>query len=75
MRNSEIQSWLSSAAALDDIEPRTDRIIAQRDRVLNDWQKSMELAHDALMGEKTKSRIQFLQAEILPLAKHGGVCF
>ena len=74
MSKSEIQSWLSSATVVDDIEPHTDRPSWRRDRVLNDWQKSMEFAHDALMSKTTKSRVQFLQTEILPLAKHGGMC-
>lgn len=71
MSKSEIQSWLSSATTLDDGEFSGDRPLWQRDRVLSDWQKSMEYAQGVLLRDKTKLRVQFLQDELLSLAKHG----
>jgi hypothetical protein len=74
MSKSEIQSWLSSASTSDDGEFNGDRPSWQRDRVLNDWQKSMEYAQSVILRDKTKPRVQFLQDELLSLAKHGGTC-
>jgi hypothetical protein len=74
MSKSEIQSWLSSANTSDDGDFSDDGPSWQRDRVLNDWQKSMEYARNVLLRDKTKARIQFLQDELLSLAKHGGTC-
>ncbi|KAG6873014.1 hypothetical protein C0995_003975 [Termitomyces sp. Mi166 len=42
----------------------------QRDRVLDDWQRSLEYAEDVLLRAKTKERTRFLQDELLSLAKH-----
>lgn len=72
MSKSEIQSWLSSASTSDDVEFNGNRPSWQRDRVLNDWQKSMGYAQGVLLHDKTKLRVQFLQDELLSLAKHGG---
>ena len=44
----------------------------QKDRVLDDWERSMEYAQHVLVGGKTKLRILFLQDELLSLAKHPG---
>jgi len=44
----------------------------QKDRVLGDWESSMEYAQHVLVGGKTKLRILFLQDELLSLAKHAG---
>jgi hypothetical protein len=74
MSKSEIQSWLSSASMSDDGEFSGDRPSWQRDRVLNDWQNSMEYAQNVLLRDKAKARVQFLQDELLSLAKHGGRC-
>ncbi|KAF8883249.1 armadillo-type protein [Infundibulicybe gibba] len=70
MSKSEIQSWLSTASTSDDND-NGDRITWQRDRVLNDWPRAMQYAQDRLMDSKTKSRTQFLNEELLSLAKHG----
>lgn len=72
MSKSEIQSWLSSASTSGDVESTSDRRTWQRDRVLVDWERSLEYAQDELLGDKTKARIQFLEDELLSLAKHGG---
>lgn len=67
MSKSEIQSWISSATIGEEEEP-----VWQRDRVLVDWQASLEYAQTLLLNERTKTRIAFLRDEILSLAKHGG---
>lgn len=76
MSRSEIQSWLSSAAtptATDDAaEQLTDSTTWQRDRVLDDWQKSLEFAQGVLLGARTSVRVLFLKDELLGLAKHAG---
>jgi hypothetical protein len=72
MSKSEIQSWISSASTSGDAESTSDRLSWQRDRVLVDWERSLEYAQNELLGEKTKARVQFLQDELLSLAKHGG---
>ena len=69
MSASEIQSWISSSINEEEIG---DQRVWQRDQVLNDWPRSLEYAQTFLLNGKTKSRIQFLQDEILSLAKHGG---
>ena len=70
MSTSEIQSWISSSTNAG--EESGDGQVWQRDRVLNDWPRSLEYAQNFLLNGKTKARIQFLQDEILSLAKHGG---
>ena len=70
MSASEIQSWISSST--NEGEENGDQQVWQRDQVLNDWPRSLEYAQTLLLNAKTKSRIQFLQDEILSLAKHGG---
>ena len=73
MSASEIQTWISSST--NEGEENVDQQVWQRDGVLNDWPRSLEYAQSFLLNGKTKSRIQFLQDEILSLAKHGGSCF
>lgn len=72
MSKSEIQSWLNDTSS-----PTTatgeDEVVWQRDRVLNDWEKSLEYAQDTLLRSQTKLRIQFLREELLSLAKHAGI--
>ena len=70
MSASEIQSWISSST--NEGEETGDQRVWQRDRVLNDWPRSLEYAQNLLLNGKTRSRIQFLQDEILSLAKLGG---
>ena len=70
MSSFEIQSWISSST--NEGEENGDQRVWQRDKVLNDWPRSLEYARNFLLNGKTKSRIQFLQDEILSLAKHGG---
>ncbi|KAG6915850.1 hypothetical protein DXG01_009609 [Tephrocybe rancida] len=67
----EIESWISSAV-MDDPDAPTSGFTWQRDRVLNDWQNSVEYAQNILLGAKAKERSQFLQDELLSLAKHAG---
>jgi len=45
----------------------------QRDNVLNDWPRSIKFAQGRLLTSKTRVRIQFLQEELLSLARHGGM--
>ena len=70
MSASEIQSWISSST--NEGEENEDQRLWQRDQVLNDWPRSLEYAQTFLLNGKTKARIQFLQDEILSLAKHAG---
>ena len=70
MSASEIQSWISSST--NEGDDNGDQRVWQRDRVLNDWPRSLEYAQTFLLNGKTKRRILFLQDEILSLAKHGG---
>jgi hypothetical protein len=72
MSKSEIQSWIASNSSDD---PENGEISAdgwQRDRVLTEWPRSIEVARGKLMTNKTKIRISFLQDELLSLARHGG---
>ena len=71
MSASEIQSWISSS--INEGDEDRDPQVWQRDRVLNDWPRSLEYAQTFLLHGRTKSRIQFLQDEILSLAKHEGI--
>lgn len=68
---SEIHSWVATASVGDMSDDQQEQVW-QRDRVLNDWPKSVEYAQNVLLNAKTKDRIIFLQDEILSLAKHGG---
>ncbi|TFK45118.1 armadillo-type protein [Crucibulum laeve] len=73
MSKSEIQSWLSTAKTGENGDADVDDSIWQRDRVLSDWPRSLEIAQKTLLVGKNKTRIQFLQDELLSLAKHGGL--
>jgi hypothetical protein len=71
MSKSDIQSWIAGSGRPSDDEG-TD-FIWKRDRVLNDWDRSLEYAQTRLLTDRTKTRIEFLQEEILGLAKHAGM--
>lgn len=70
MSQTDIQSWLSSAATVD--ENGFAGPSWQRDRVLQEWSQALEFAQNKLLESKTSSRVQFLREELLSLAKHGG---
>jgi hypothetical protein len=72
-RRSDIQSWVTSAATtMNGGDSSDEGPTWQKDRVLDDWESSMEYAQHVLVGGKTKLRISFLQDELLSLAKHAG---
>lgn len=75
MSKSDIQSWLSSAKKFEDDGSDSSETRWKRDRVMEEWQNSMIAAQNILMEGKTNSRTSFLHDELLPLAKHGGICF
>jgi hypothetical protein len=74
MSKSEIQSWIASSNTMNDIanDDLGDGFSWQRDIVLNDWSRSIEFAQGKLLTSKTRIRVQFLQEELLSLARHGG---
>ena len=73
MSKSEIQSWLNSTASPSSPGEESDEGLGwKRDRVLCDWEKSLEYAQDKLLRGKTKLRVEFLREELLSLAKHAG---
>ena len=73
MSSSEIESWITSSNTSDDITNGNSRYETwQRDSVLKDWPKAMDFAQRKLLTSKTKIRLQFLQDELLSLARHGG---
>lgn len=74
MSSSEIQSWIASSNTSDDITNGDSQHETswQRDSVLKDWTKAMDFAQRKLLTSKTKVRLQFLQDELLSLARHGG---
>ncbi|KAG6864935.1 hypothetical protein C0991_006286 [Blastosporella zonata] len=53
---------------MDDPDAQATGFLWQRDRVLNDWERSVEHAQDILLGARVKERIIFLQDELLSLA-------
>ncbi|KAG2015263.1 translational activator GCN1 [Coprinopsis cinerea AmutBmut pab1-1] len=76
MSKSEIQSWIAQTgpAGADD-NGNSDgegggEYVWRRDRVLKDWDRSLEYAQTRLLGDKTKPRVQFLREEVLGLARH-----
>ncbi|KIK62847.1 hypothetical protein GYMLUDRAFT_242480 [Collybiopsis luxurians FD-317 M1] len=75
MSKSDIQSWLSSSSNFDDEdESGSSRSVGssrwQRDKVMNDWTPSMNVAQDVLLKSRTGTRVRFLREELLGLAKH-----
>jgi hypothetical protein len=73
MSNSEIQSWIASNTSNNMTNGDSgDGFSWQRDNVLNDWSRSIEFAQGRLLTSKTRIRVQFLQEELLSLARHGG---
>ncbi|KAF7968614.1 hypothetical protein HWV62_30003 [Athelia sp. TMB] len=51
--------------------PGEMKFVWQRDNVLGDWDRAMEYAQAQLINERTKTRVQFLQEEMMSLVKHG----
>ena len=74
MIRSHVQSWLSSNVQED---PTTDDESASwhRDRIIDNWQTSMEYAQNVLLHSKTSTRVLFLSDELLTLAKNPGMSF
>ena len=72
MSKSEIQSWINNTASTASVDSSDENQVWQRDRVLNDWDRSLEYAQTQLLTNKTKVRVQFLREELLSLAKHAG---
>ncbi|RXW23690.1 hypothetical protein EST38_g2167 [Candolleomyces aberdarensis] len=70
MSKSEIQSWINNTANTESVDLGDENQVWQRDRVLNDWDRSLEYAQTQLLTNKTKVRVQFLREELLSLAKH-----
>ncbi|KAG7093730.1 hypothetical protein E1B28_007382 [Marasmius oreades] len=71
MSKSAIESWLSSAGAEQENGEPISGYVWQRDRVSQDWEKSMEFARNVLLESRTSVRSRFLKEELFPLAKHG----
>ncbi|KAF9047662.1 armadillo-type protein [Panaeolus papilionaceus] len=72
MSKSEIQSWISSSQTRkDDSDDSENGYTWQRDRVIDDWPRSLDLAKTLLLTGKTGARVGFLRDELLSLAKHG----
>ncbi|KIY43656.1 translational activator GCN1 [Fistulina hepatica ATCC 64428] len=68
MSKADIQSWISSTHAGHGGDGGS-ALVWRRDRVLQEWSKSLEVACNQLMSSSTKSRVYFLQNELLPLAR------
>ncbi|KAF8627766.1 hypothetical protein AX17_006131 [Amanita inopinata Kibby_2008] len=71
MSKSEIESWISSTtgAGADGEEGASGSW--SRTLVPQDWSKALSHARTVLLVGKTKTRVQFLQDELLSFAKHG----
>ena len=73
MSSSEIQSWIASSNTSNNINGGSgDSFTWQRDNVFHDWPRSIDFAQGMLLTSKTRVRVQFLQEELLSLARHGG---
>ncbi|KAJ3552008.1 hypothetical protein NM688_g4384 [Phlebia brevispora] len=72
MAKSEIDSWIASTSSIsDDHDNESSSPEWRRDMVLANWNDAIRIAQNRLYTSSTKSRIQFLQEELLPLAKFG----
>ncbi|KAF7798833.1 hypothetical protein EIP86_010059 [Pleurotus ostreatoroseus] len=73
MPKSGIESWVASTSSVsDDRDNELNPSGWRRELVLSDWDQAMKIAQRKLYTSSTKSRIQFLQEELLPLAKSDG---
>lgn len=73
MPKSGIASWVASTSSVsDDRDNELNPSGWRRELVLSDWDQAMNIAQRKLYTSSTKSRIQFLQEELLPLAKSDG---
>lgn len=74
MAKSEIQSWIASTSAIS--ENSEDHSCGlpewRRELVLSDWNQAMNIAQKRLFTSSTKSRIKFIQEELLYIAKFAG---
>ncbi|KAI0757516.1 ARM repeat-containing protein [Daedaleopsis nitida] len=71
MGRSEIESWIASTSTSTDDDEKSTIPGWRRENIFNDWPGAMQTAQSRLFTSSTKARIQFLQEELLVLAKHG----
>lgn len=78
MGKTDIESWIASTSASSPAEDKENyggngSSCWRRDMVLNDWQAALAAARRALLSSSTKTRIRFLQDELLYIAQHCGM--
>ncbi|KAH9925947.1 ARM repeat-containing protein [Epithele typhae] len=73
MGRSEIETWMASTSTGSDDEgdSSTSGPTWRRENILKDWPTAMQVAQTKLFVSSTKARIQFLNEELLVLAKYG----
>lgn len=74
MAKSEIESWIASTSSIpNDSDSQSPGLPEwRRELVLSDWHEAMRAAQKRLFTSSTKARIQFLQEEILHVARFCG---
>jgi hypothetical protein len=74
----EIESWLQKAESntrvLDEMDAEGSGLglTWHRGEAVEDWEGALKTAHRRLMDSSTRLRLEFLNEELLALAKHGG---
>ncbi|EIW80197.1 ARM repeat-containing protein [Coniophora puteana RWD-64-598 SS2] len=72
----DIGAWLANAAPTSPIDDDMDDDRSKswdRDALFDDWPRSLQFAHNNLLTSSTKLRVEFLNGELLPLAKAGNM--
>ena len=72
MGGSDIQAWIASTEVDDD---SAEAGLTHWQDAQKNWNRFFELSKAILLSSKTKSRIQFLAEELLPLCKNAGIEF
>jgi hypothetical protein len=74
----EIESWLQKAESNTRVPDEMDAegsgsgLTWHRGEALENWEGALKTAHRRLMDSSTRLRLEFLNEELLALAKHGG---
>ena len=70
MGKRDIESWIASTEGNSDDEG--NGTAEGWESAIEDWPGFMKIAQGQLLSSSTKSRVDFIESRLLPLAKHAG---
>lgn len=75
MGKRDIESWIASTdgQANDDLD--LNSMAEGWESALEDWAGFIKIARAELLSSSTKSRIEFIESQLMPIAKHASEFF